>query len=157
MPSAFWATYVFTEAARRGHGALVVDCIRRRWRAMGDAGSTWEDFTWNEEGGSASHAWTAHPAYHLPELLCGITQLAPGWRSVRLAPTTAAGVAHASATVPTPLGDLVVAVEPDGLRVTVPAGMDVAVADGRRLGAGEHALMYDPNRFQTGAKESPET
>jgi len=106
IPSAFWATYTFEEAVRRGHGALVVDFIRNKWTPMLATGTTWEDYTWTDGKGGAtvSHAWTAHPAYHFVNILAGISQADVAWKAVRFEPVFARGVEHAAATVPAPPG-----------------------------------------------------
>lgn len=134
-PSAFWATYVFDELAKRGHGADVITCIRRRWQPMLATGTTWEGFTWSEKGGTVSHAWTAHPSYHLVEILAGLRQTAPGWRKVTVAPCLVPGVDRVRALVPAPPGDIAVCVERHGAggKVTIeaPAGVEVTLPDGR--------------------------
>jgi len=107
VPSAFWCTYVLGELGRRGYGAQVVDFIRRRWSPMLSTGTTWEDFEWSEEGGnSASHAWSAHPSFHLVNVLVGIRQEGPGWREVSFSPCIVDGIDSARALVPAPPGDI---------------------------------------------------
>jgi alpha-L-rhamnosidase len=107
VPSAFWSHYVLQLAGDRGHGAACIDFIRRKWQPMLATGTTWEDFAWSESGGgTASHAWTAHPSVHLPRILCGIRQLAPAWAKIEIAPQPIAGIDHAEALVPTPNGDI---------------------------------------------------
>lgn len=106
-PSAFWCTYVLDEAARRGAGGDAIDFIRREWAPMLVTGTTWETFQWDEPSGwSCSHAWTAHPAYHLVNILTGLTQTEGAWRGVRFAPLFAEGINHASAVVPSPRGTI---------------------------------------------------
>lgn len=105
LPSAFWATYVIEEAAKRGHGALAVAFIKRKWSPMLSTGTTWEGFDWKEtDEGSACHAWTAHPSFHLVNILAGVTQTEPAWSSIRFAPVIAEGIDQAEATIPTPKG-----------------------------------------------------
>jgi hypothetical protein len=107
-PSAFWCTYLLEEAAQRGYGAEAIAFIRRRWKPMLSTGTTWEGFEWNERSGaSCSHAWTAHPSYHLVNILAGLWQSAPAWKQVRFAPVFTEGVDHAEATVPSPQGPIV--------------------------------------------------
>ncbi|MFA6959723.1 MAG: family 78 glycoside hydrolase catalytic domain [Opitutaceae bacterium] len=86
QPSAYWITYVFTELIARGHGDEVVDCIRRRWAAMSEHGTTWETFFPKVGSESHSHAWSAHPLYHLMQTVGGITQTAPAWKEVEFRP-----------------------------------------------------------------------
>lgn len=104
-PSAFWSAYVMELALDRGHAAEVMAFIRRHWEPMLSTGTTWEGFTWCEtEGGSSSHAWTAHPSWLLVNGLVGIRQTAPAWRRIVLEPAFVDGVDHAEATVPAPPG-----------------------------------------------------
>lgn len=107
-PSAFWSTYVLEQAIARGHGAEAVAFIRKHWTPMLTTGTTWEDFEWHEEsGGSACHAWTAHPSFHFVNALAGVTQSAAAWAAVRFAPSFVEGLDHVRALVPTPRGDVV--------------------------------------------------
>lgn len=128
VPSAFWVTYFFDCMRELGFGAEVVEFIRAKWTPMLSTGTTWEGYDWNERvGGSCSHAWTAHPSYHLVNILAGLNQTAPGWREVRMTPVFASGINHAAATVPTPLGPLTAswrrAAKQVEIEVTLPEGM----------------------------------
>jgi alpha-L-rhamnosidase len=131
VPSAFWCTHVLEEMARCGYGEAVVGFIRRRWAPMRATGTTWEGFDWGEESGSASHAWSAHPCFHLVNVLAGITQEAAAWRRIRFAPCPAEGVSSASALVPAPPGDIAAAWRADGRRIeatlTLPEGVAAEV------------------------------
>lgn len=139
-PSAFWSYYVLLEAGRRGFAAECLAFIRRYWEPMLASGTTWEDYTWSEDGGgTASHAWTAHPCVHFPQILAGIRQQAPGWSAVEIAPQPIAGLDHAAALVPSPRGDISSRWERRGhrihLAVSVPKGMraSVRLGDQRKL------------------------
>jgi alpha-L-rhamnosidase len=115
MPSSFWSTYVLEELGSRGYGAEVVEFIRRKWSPMIAGGTVWEHFHWHPGAGSSvSHAWSAHPASHLVNILAGIRQTAPGWKRVQIAPRFVPGVSSVSALVPSPAGDIAVAWERDG-------------------------------------------
>jgi alpha-L-rhamnosidase len=106
-PSAFWSAYMLEEAARRGYTAEAVSFIRRHWTPMLATGTTWEEFNWTEESGSsASHAWSAHPAYHFVNILGGIVQTAPAWSAIHFAPYFMPGLDHVKALVPSPKGDI---------------------------------------------------
>lgn len=136
-PSAFWCTYLFEEAARAGHAGEVLAFIRRHWEPMLSTGTTWEDFKWDETaGGSCSHAWTAHPAYHLVNLAAGLTQSGLAWSRVRFAPDGVSACDHAAATVPSPRGLIEASWERrDGTlraRLALPRGVtaEVALPDG---------------------------
>lgn len=102
QPSAYWITYVFAELNARGHGDEVVDCIRRRWKGMAEHGTTWETFAPKVGSESHSHAWSAHPLYHLMQTVGGITQAAPAWAEIEFRPVFAGERGHA--VVPTPRG-----------------------------------------------------
>ncbi|HEY8967079.1 MAG TPA: alpha-L-rhamnosidase C-terminal domain-containing protein, partial [Candidatus Methylacidiphilales bacterium] len=104
-PSAYWITYIFSLMGALGHGAEVVSCIRRRWLPMAEHGTTWEN--WEPKPGheSRSHAWSAHPLFHLMQTVGGIAQTAPAWREIDFRP-----VFHGEsggASVPTPRGTIV--------------------------------------------------
>jgi hypothetical protein len=103
-PSAYWITYVFQVLTDAGFGAGVLDCIRARWLLMTEHGTTWENFAPRRADESFSHAWSAHPLYHLMEILGGARQTGPGWKTISFAPTFLGG--HANAIIPTPLGKI---------------------------------------------------
>lgn len=108
IPSAFWVTYTFEEMAKRGYGNEVIDFIRKKWSPMRASGTTWEQYTWldGKAGGTVSHAWTAHPSFHLVNILAGISQTGPAWSSVRVAPQFISGIDNARALIPSPKGDI---------------------------------------------------
>ena len=83
-PSAYWSTYVLTELIKRGHEEEVVAFIRRRWRPMAEFGSTFEHWDPPRGDGSRSHAWSAHPLFHLMNTIGGVRQSAPAWREILL-------------------------------------------------------------------------
>lgn len=130
VPSAFWVTYFFDCMLELGYGGEVVDMIRRKWEPMLSTGTTWEGYGWTEaEGGSCSHAWTAHPSYHLVNIFAGITQTAAAWKRVSWKPVVADGLQNASASVPTPQGDLRASWKREGgavvFRIEIPKGVAV--------------------------------
>ncbi len=104
QPSAYWITYVFSHLAARGHGAAVLDFIRRAWAPMAAYGTTWENFAPKRADESHSHAWSAHPLYHLAQIIGGIHQSAPAWAEIEYRPVFHG--AHARVVVPTPHGDI---------------------------------------------------
>lgn len=130
-PSSFWSTYTLEQAILRGHSAEALAFIKRMWTPMLSTGTTWEEFRWHEESGlSACHAWSAHPSFHFVNSLAGIIQGAPGWKTVRFNPVFVDGIDHIEATVPAPVGDIMVAWERVGNTVKgwlhVPEGVVVA-------------------------------
>jgi hypothetical protein len=101
-PSAYWVTYILSFLSERGHGPGVVDFIKRHWGRMVEHGTTWENFAPRRADESFSHAWSAHPLFHLMQTLGGVRQTAPGWKSIAYAP-----VFHGTrcdTVIPTPRG-----------------------------------------------------
>ena len=139
-PSVFWCTYVIEELARRGHGAECVAFIRHHWSPMRATGTTWEDFEWHKEGRSASHAWSAHPSFHLVNILAGITQTAPAWKAIRFAPCFAPEIHRVRALVPSPQGDLVASWQRDGRRIRVELHLPSSVTAEVVLPGRQHAI-----------------
>ncbi len=101
-PSAYWITYVYTELASRGYGAEVVADIEARWQKMADFGTTFEGFHSKPGNESHSHAWSAHPLFHLMQILGGVRQTAPAWREIAFAPVFVGD--HAKTKTPSPQG-----------------------------------------------------
>jgi len=58
-----------------------------------------------EPSRSDSHAWSAHPNYHLLATVLGIRPAEPGFHSVRIAPALGA-LKRASGSMPTPAGEV---------------------------------------------------
>jgi len=104
-PSAYWITYVYTVLATRGHGAEVVAHLRPRWEPMVAYGSTFELFRDHPEFQiSHSHAWSAHPLFHLMQIIGGVRQAAPQWKRVEFSPVFVGETG--GCTVPTPAGPI---------------------------------------------------
>ncbi|MEI8385982.1 MAG: alpha-L-rhamnosidase C-terminal domain-containing protein [Verrucomicrobiota bacterium] len=104
VPSSYWITYVFEVLTAAGHGADVVDFIREKWGPMAEHGTTWENFAPRVGDESFSHAWSAHPLYHLMQIIGGIRQRTAGWKSIVFQPSFIGG--RADVTVPTPFGNI---------------------------------------------------
>lgn len=129
-PSAYWITYVYSVLAARGHGAAVVAHLRPRWVPMIAYGSTFELFHDHSEFQiSHSHAWSAHPLFHLMQIIGGVRQAAPSWRRVEFAPEFIGD--SGGCTVPTPAGPITSAWRREGARLQVelalPRGITAAV------------------------------
>ena len=158
-PSAYWCTYVFDVLEAAGHGADVVRFIRRHWSAMSEHGTTWENFSPKRGEESHSHAWSAHPLFHLMRTIGGITQIAPAWAKVRFAPVFEGE--HGGATVPTPRGPIVSRWErlPDG-RVEVSLRLPTGVVAEVRLGekaekaTGTRTWLLAPIRRRAAARRA---
>ena len=103
-PSAYWITYVFSVLAQRGFGHDVIASIKRRWAPMAEHGTTWETFAPRVGDESHSHAWSAHPLFHLMENIGGIQQTAPAWKAIRFAPVFYGD--EGGAVVPSPNGPI---------------------------------------------------
>lgn len=107
LPSSYWVTYVYTAARHGGLGALVPEHIRTHWAKMVPYEGTLESFNTTVGWESCTHAWAAHPIYHLAQTLGGIGQTTPGWASIRFSPTlTDPKVSRCDTTVPTPHGPI---------------------------------------------------
>ena len=103
-PSSYWITYVFEVLTDAGFGAEVVEFIRRKWKPMADFGTTWENFSPRPGEWSFSHAWSAHPLYHLMQTVGGIRQSQVGWKEIIFRPVFYSN--YSRSTVPTPLGEI---------------------------------------------------
>ena len=93
-------------------------------------GTVWETF--NDYSGSEisfSHAWSAHPISHLPELIFGLEQLEQGWKKIRLTPECL--LDQAEFQIPLPQGSLSAKIrkkkETFALEVTVPEGVTAEI------------------------------
>jgi alpha-L-rhamnosidase len=101
-PSSYWITYVFTVLIHLGYGEEVIAFIRNRWLPMAEHGTTWELFEPVRGDTSFSHAWSAHPLFHLMNSVGGITQTGPGWSEILFRPVFY-GTRNKTA-IPTPHG-----------------------------------------------------
>ncbi|MDQ8192940.1 family 78 glycoside hydrolase catalytic domain [Coraliomargarita sp. SDUM461004] len=104
QPSAYWITYIYTALSERGYGNEVIADIRKRWAPMVTHGTTWENFAPKIADESFSHAWSAHPLYHLMQILGGIRQSSPGWENIKITPTFTGDAA--AVVIPSPLGNI---------------------------------------------------
>ena len=139
-PSAYWITYVYAVLAERGHGAAVLAHLRPRWEPMCAYGSTFEIF--GESGAfaaSRSHAWSAHPLFHLMQIIGGVRQTAPAWKTVRFAPVFHGD--HGGCTVPTPQGAITSAWQRHG------ANVEVTLSLPRGVTAEVHLPSVKPHRI----------
>ncbi|MFH1496654.1 MAG: alpha-L-rhamnosidase C-terminal domain-containing protein [Verrucomicrobiota bacterium] len=104
-PSAYWITYIYDLLIERGHVGEVLADIRERWSPMVAHGTTWENFEPVKGNESFSHAWSAHPLFHLMRMLGGVRQTAPAWTEIVCEPHFAGD--HAEVAIPTPRGKIV--------------------------------------------------
>ena len=70
---------------------------------------------------SFCHGWTAGPCALLPAEIAGIKPLEPGFRRFRVAPNPVE-LAEVEAVVPTPHGEIALALNGSELRLLVPEG-----------------------------------
>ncbi|TSA30788.1 MAG: alpha-L-rhamnosidase [Verrucomicrobiaceae bacterium] len=135
-PSCYWITYVFEVLTARGHSAEVLEFIRDKWTPMSEHGTTWEVFNPRLGDESFSHAWSAHPLYHLMQTVGGIRQTAPAWDKILFQPTFEGD--RAETIVPTPHGPIRGAWERTAaeikVRLDLPKGITAKVIlSGQRL------------------------
>ena len=143
-PSGYWRTYLFSVLDAAEHGGAVVDHIETAWKEMAEHGTTWSQL--KEYGGdhSHSHAWSAHPLYHLMQIVGGLRQREAAWREIEFRPLFRGD--SASCRIPTPHGFLASSWErkDDRYRVTltVPPGVVARVVlpgIGEERSAGTHS------------------
>lgn len=103
-PSSYWITYVFTVLINHGYGQEVTHFIKKHWLPMADHGTTWENFAPRLGEESFSHAWSAHPLYHLMQTVGGITQSGPAWSEITFRPIFHGD--NSTVTIPTPRGPI---------------------------------------------------
>ncbi|MEM1165552.1 MAG: alpha-L-rhamnosidase C-terminal domain-containing protein [Planctomycetota bacterium] len=139
VPTPFWLVYVYEAARRLGLAQEAVDHMASYYAPMVASCGTWERSDRPGNGDvTGSHAWSAHPIYHLPRLLGGIVQLEPGWSKIRFDPlVNVKRCRRVSTLVPTPRGSIASTWERDGSRVNVrlelPTGIEAeAVLTGQR-------------------------
>lgn len=106
--SAFWAHYLLAAAEKLDLRLEALAYIRSKWSPMIADGTTWEvfDMTNRSIAWSLCHAWSSHPLAHIPDLLCGLRQTAPGWREAEFRPWVPEEIDHAAVRIPTPWGCL---------------------------------------------------
>jgi hypothetical protein len=71
LASPFMHHYVFEALRQYQKFEAVIEIIRRRWGRWGEAGypTTWENWNVDFPDGSQCHAFSAHPRYHLAEIV----------------------------------------------------------------------------------------
>jgi hypothetical protein len=140
----FITAFALDALARSGNQGAAVEAIRALWGSMLDAGATtfWEEF--HEDGAGAyemygrpfgkslCHAWAGGPAQLLPEIVCGIRPVGPGWSTFEVRPHLG-DLGWAASITPVPGGEITVIATPEQTTVRVPAG---------------HTLLHDRSRYQ---------
>lgn len=123
---------LFQSGADQAAIALITAPGDRSWRHMLESGTTitWE--AWDQKykpNQDWNHAWGAAPANLFPRFLLGATPAEPGWKSVRIAPSTG-GLKEAKGKIPTPRGPVEIHWLQDtsfNLKVDLPEGMTARV------------------------------
>lgn len=119
-----------------GRFDLALALVRERWGWMLDRGQTTCSEEWGRWGTwrsgqftplmrTESHAWSACPVQFLTKTLLGVEILEPGCRRLRLDASRLAALAPVAVSWPMPLGDLVVACDEGGLRVSAPDSVEI--------------------------------
>lgn len=103
-PSSYWVSYVFSVLAKYGYGREVIEYIKKDWNSMVEHGTTWECFDPEPGVMSHSHAWSAHPLFHLMQIIGGITQTAAGWKEIQFCPLFIGD--EGGSTIPSPRGQI---------------------------------------------------
>ena len=137
-PSSYWVTYVYEVLKRSGYGAEVARHIHQKWAPMIPYGGTWERFNihnsiYNMQFGyqSVTHAWAAHPLYHLAGTLGGVLQKSVGWKEIIFRPVIMPEYKFAETIVPTPQGKIHSAWKVNGdeaeVKLDLPSGIEADV------------------------------
>lgn len=120
IPTAFWSSFAFEVLLEMGYGKEVLQYIKRHWSPMLITGTTWEYFDWKPGSfRSVSHAWSAHPLFHLVKILTGIRSLAPNWKKIAISPVIPEKIKYAEARVPSPQGEIIAGWRKDKNKITV--------------------------------------
>lgn len=151
IASPFFYAYVLEALFQTGYGREALAGIRKLWGRLLDGGATTWPESWNhgpDTYGDTSncHAWSASPTYHLSEQIGGVTPVAPGFETVRIAPRMF-DLDWAKVRYPSPRGIIEVHWQRQGrdgmnLRIRLPrrvtALLDVTGLPKRTLPAGKH-------------------
>ncbi|HSI08705.1 MAG TPA: alpha-L-rhamnosidase N-terminal domain-containing protein [Rariglobus sp.] len=128
-PSCYWITYVFEALTTAGHGAEVIRFIREKWTPMAEYGTTWELFEPRVGDESFSHAWSAHPLFHLMQTIGGIRQSASKWTEIIYEPVFEGELNKT--VVPTPHGKIRSVWKRSGAQIkvtlTLPKGVSATI------------------------------
>ena len=146
----FMAHFLHQAVADAGLADRIAGLCLRWWPQVERGNTTFEEF-WDAPPGTTSrcHAWSATPTFDLTTHVLGIRPIIEsaddlGFRRAIVAP--AFGHLHrVSGRVPTPAGDLVVDLAPEGGTIEVPEGMHAVSVhlpglEPRTLAAGSHRL-----------------
>lgn len=144
----YFGHFLYSALGKAGRFDLALRSITDHFRPMLDTGSEtlWESF---DPAASLCHAFSASAVYQLSAHVLGVVPIVPGFTRFLLAPQLA-GLDFAHGVYPTPHGDVNVAWQRQGdrvtLKVTVPTGCEADVRcpgkpDVHRVGVGEHEFV----------------
>ncbi|WP_170304224.1 alpha-L-rhamnosidase-related protein [Duganella radicis] len=134
--------YELAALAENGQHAYVTRQMKDYWGGMLREGATcfWEQYDPNQKGVeryamygkrfgmSLCHAWGASPVYLLGRYYLGVAPTAPGYKRYSVEPHLG-GLAWIEGKVPTPYGDVAIAVTPKRIQVVSPGGQGVLRLD----------------------------
>ncbi|HEY5584018.1 MAG TPA: alpha-L-rhamnosidase C-terminal domain-containing protein [Ruminiclostridium sp.] len=117
IPSAYWTSYVLTVVREKGYERDAIDFIYRMWEPMTPFSTTAEVFdtdtplttkveVFNTQRGftSLSHAWSAHPLFHLLNILGGVVQDSIAWERIIYKPYFDVNLSKVNIKMPCPQG-----------------------------------------------------
>ncbi|MBN2582646.1 MAG: hypothetical protein JXL80_06225, partial [Planctomycetes bacterium] len=147
-PSAYWVTYVYGVMQELGYGRDVAEHIRKAYGPMVPYGGTWETFDFAVGFGSTSHAWSAHPIYHLAGTVGGIMQTEAAWQRIVFSPVLdLPQTDRATVAVPTPQGAVRAAWRRRGKTADVRLALPKGVAAEVRLTGVKKATVTGRNHW----------
>lgn len=106
IPSTYWVSYVLGLAREKGYFKEVISYIKSMWAPMIKLSTCEEIFDSAYGESSCSHAWSAHPLFHLINTLGGIVQEADGWDTINFNPYFLTELQYVDVKVPTPYGTI---------------------------------------------------
>lgn len=110
----YFMHFVFDALAKTGlFGKYGISQIHR-WKQLAEENASGLKEVWHGFDCDYSHAWGGTPTYQLPAKVLGITPAAPGFSKVRFMPCLPEELGWAEGTIPTPKGDIMVAVRRKG-------------------------------------------
>jgi len=113
---------------------------------MAAHGSTFEIFDPFPGDSSRSHAWSAHPLFHLMQIVGGIRQAGPGWSRITFSPEFYGD--HGGAKVPTPRGTITSEWKRRGKAISVMLALPKGVSGLVRLPGLKAAGVTGRNRWK---------
>ena len=152
--STFLGYYTLTAAAKAGEFDGAMNIMRDYWGGMLKMGATtfWEDFNvdWMENSApidepvpegkkdihgdfgafcykglrhSLCHGWASGPAPYIAENVLGVTPVEPGYKKVKISPQLS-GLEWIKGAVPTPYGNIEIEADKNGVKYSVPQGIE---------------------------------